>query len=133
MEEHLENQVWQRVRGGTDTAGALRECLRRQGELLGMYRGIARRSSQGRQLFEQKSHQVACLRGLLRVLTGQVAAPPRSPEVPVDLLRCHREEMEFLRQLQRWSREGEHAQLFDALADRQKCQCRLVLELLGTM
>ena len=133
MEEMMEKRVWQRVRGTEDRAGALRECLARQGELLGMYRALSRRGGLGRQLFEQKSHQIACLRGLLRVMTGQVIAPPRSPEVPADLLRCHREELEFLRQLRRWSREGEHAEVFDALADRQKCQCRLVLEMLGTM
>ena len=133
MEEQLENRIWQRVRGAADPSQELRQCLQKQGELLGMYRGLGRRGGLGRQLFEQKSHQIACLRGLLRVMTGQVIAPPRSPEVPADLLRCHREELEFLRQLRRWSREGEHAEVFDALADRQKCQCRLVLEMLGTM
>ena len=129
----MEKRVWQRVRGGEDGADELRRCLMKQGELLGMYRGLSRRGGLGRQLCEQKSHQIACLRGLLRVMTGQVIAPPRSPELPPDLLRCHREELEFLRQLRRWSREGEHAETFDAMADRQKCQCRLVLEILGTM
>ena len=133
MEELKESRVWQRVRGGGDPAEELRQCLLRQGELLGMYRSLSRRGGRGRQLYEQKSGQVACLRGLLRVMTGQCVAPPRSPETPVDLLRCHRAELELLEQLKRWSREGELADLFGALADRQKCQCRLVLELLGTM
>ena len=133
MEERMESKIWQRVRGGADPAEELRQCLQKQGELLGMYRALSRRGGRGRQLYEQKSSQIACLRGLLRVMTGQTVAPPRSPEVQVDLLRCHREEMEFLRQLKRWSREGELAVLFESLADRQKCQCRLVLEILGTM
>lgn len=133
MEELMESRVWQRVRGASDPAEELRQCLVRQGELLGIYRGLSRRGDKGRQLYDQKMHQVACLRGLLRVMTGQCVAPPRSPEAPADLLRCHREELEFLRQLGRWSREGELAALFESLADRQKCQCRLVLEILGTM
>ena len=133
MEEQLESRVWQRVRGASDPAEELRQCLVRQGELLGIYRSLSRRGGRGRQLYEQKGSQVACLRGLLRVMTGQCIAPPRSPEAPADLLRCHREEMEFLRQLKRWSREGELSALFESLADRQKCQCRLVLEILGTM
>ena len=133
MEEHLESRVWQRVRGGNDPAGELRQCLARQGELLGMYRSFVRRGGRGRQLYEQKQHQIACLRGLLRVMTGQNVAPPRSPDAPADLLRCHREELVLLDQLMRWSKEGELAALFEALTDRQKCQCRLVLELLGTM
>ena len=133
MEEQLENRIWQRVRGVSDPAQELRQCLQEQGELLGIYRGLSRRGGKGRQLYEQKMHQVACLRGLLRVMTGQCIAPPRSPEAPADLLRCHREELEFLRQLKLWSREGELSALFESLADRQKCQCRLVLEILGTM
>lgn len=133
MEERLESRVWQRVRGDADPAQELRQCLQKQGELLGMYRNLGRRGGKGRQLYEQKMNQVACLRGLLRVMTGQCVAPPKSPEMAADLLRCHREELIFLGQLRRWSREGELAALFDALADRQKCQCRLVLEILGTM
>ena len=133
MEESRESKIWQRVRGGVDPAEELRQCLQKQGELLGMYRSLSRRGGRGRQLYEQKSSQVACLRGLLRVMTGQCVAPPRSPEVPVDLLRCHRTELEFLGQLKRWSREETLSDLFDSLTDRQKCQCRLVLELLGTM
>ena len=133
MEESRESKIWQRVRGGIDPAEELRQCLQKQGELLGMYRSLSRRGGRGRQLYEQKSSQIACLRGLLRVMTGQSVAPPRSPDAPADLLRCHRAELEFLGQLKCWSREGELAALFDALTDRQKCQCRLVLELLGTM
>ncbi|MBQ4550777.1 MAG: hypothetical protein IJA49_06760 [Oscillospiraceae bacterium] len=133
MEESRESKIWQRVRGGVDPAEELRECLQKQGALLGIYRGLSRRGGRGRQLYEQKSSQIACLRGLLRVMTGQSVAPPRSPDAPADLLRCHRAELEFLGQLRCWSKEGELAALFDALTDRQKCQCRLVLELLGTM
>ena len=133
MEESRESKIWQRVRGGGDPVEELRQCLQKQGELLGVYRGLSRRGGRGRQLYEQKSSQIACLRGLLRVMTGQCVAPPRSPDAPAELLRCHRAELEFLGQLKCWSREGELAAVFDALTDRQKCQCRLVLELLGTM
>ena len=133
MEEQLESKVWQRVRGAADPSQELRQCLQKQGELLGMYRSLGRRGGLGRQLFEQKSHQIACLRGLLRVMTGQPVAPPRSPDAPADLLRCHRAELQFLGQLKCWSREGELAALFGALTDRQSCQCRLLLEILGTM
>ena len=133
MEETMEKRVWQRVRGTGDLAGELRECLARQGELLGMYRNLSRRGGRGRQLYEQKMGQIACLRGLLRVLTGQSVAPPPSPERPPELLRCFEREQEFLRQLRSWCREEALGPIFEALADRQKCQCRILLELLGTM
>ena len=133
MEETMEKRVWQRVRGTEDRTGELRTCLARQGELLGMYRVLSRRGGKGRQLYEQKMNQIACLRGLLRVLTGQGVAPPRSPETAPDLLRCHSREQEFYRQLKAWSREEDPGAVYESLAERQKCQCRLVLELLGTM
>ena len=133
MEAMDERRVWQRVRGMEDRAGELRGCLAAQGELLGMYRVLSRRGGKGRQLFEQKRDQIACLRGLLRVLTGQSVAPPRCPEAAADLLRCHSRELEFLRQLKSWSREEELGPVFDSLAHRQQCQCRLILELVGTM
>ena len=88
MEETMEKRVWQRVRGTGDLAGELRECLVRQGELLGMYRHLSRRGGRGRQLYEQKMGQIACLRGLLRVLTGQSVAPPPSPDRTPELLSC---------------------------------------------
>ena len=45
MEETMEKRVWQRVRGTGDLAGELRECLVRQGELLGMYRNLSLRAA----------------------------------------------------------------------------------------
>ena len=133
MEEQLESKVWQRVRGAADPSQELRQCLQKQGELLGMYRNLSRRGGRGRQLYEQKMGQIACLRGLLRVLTGQSVAPPPSPERPPELLRCFEREQEFLRQLRIWCREEELGHVFEALSERQKCQCRILLELVGTM
>ena len=133
MEELTEKRVWQRVRGELDPAEQVRRMLSDQGALLGTYRTLSRRGGAWRRLYEQSEAQIACLRGLLRVMTGQCIAPPRSPDAPADLLRCHRAELEFLGQLRCWSKEGELAAVFDALTDRQSCQCRLVLELLGTM
>ena len=53
MEEQLESKVWQRVRGAADPSQELRQCLQKQGELLGMYRSLSRRGGRGRQLYEQ--------------------------------------------------------------------------------
>ena len=133
MEAMDERRVWQRVRGAEDKTARLRACLARQGELLGMYRSLSRRGGKCRQLYEQKQNQTACLRGVLRVLTGQSVAPPRCADSAVDLLRCHEAEQEFLRELTELSRDDALGPVFETLRERQKTQCRLLLELIGTM
>ena len=74
MEETMEKRVWQRVRGEPDRAAALRECLARQGRLWSIYRNLSRRGGKYRVLLEQKESQIACMRGMMRILTGQAAA-----------------------------------------------------------
>ena len=133
MEETMENRVWQRVRGETDRVQALRECLARQGKLWSVYRSLSRRGGKCRQLLEQKENQIACLRGLLRVLTGQGAAHPRCGECRVDLLEAFAQEQRLLEELLRLEREPDLGPVFSALAEGQKKHLRLLLEILGTM
>ena len=132
MEELAEKRIWQRVRGDGDITGRVRALLADQGPLLGTYRNFSRRGGSWRRLWELKEAQVACLRGLLRVLTGQTAAKPR-PGTAGDLNDCFRLERRLLGELTALSREGEIADLAALLLKRQQEICRLELELLGTM
>ena len=129
----MENRVWQRVRGEPDRVQVLRECLARQGKLWSVYRSLSRRGGKCRQLLEQKENQIACLRGLLRVLTGQGVAPPRCAEGKVDLLEVFAGERQLLEELTGLAREPELGPVFAALAEGQKKHLRLLLEILGTM
>ena len=132
MEELAEKRVWQRVRGDGDITGRVRSLLADQGPLLGTYRNLSRRGGSWRRLWELKEAQVACLRGLLRLLTGQAAAKPR-PGTAGDLTDCFRLERKFLGELTDLSREGEIGDMAALLLKRQQELCRLELELLGTM
>ena len=133
MEELTEKRVWQRVRGEMDPADRLRGLLADQGRVWGAYRTMSRRGGAWRQLLEQKEEQIACLRGLLRAMTGQGAAFPRSGGGPVDLMQCLESERQLLAELTALGREGEWAPVLDLMKDRQKRQCRILLELLGRM
>lgn len=135
MESMEERRIWQRVRGteGPDRVQQIRTCLAEQGQLWSAYRQLARRGGKCRQLLEQKENQIACLRGVLRVLTGQGAAHPRSAEVRVDLLQCFAGEQRFLQELTGLSRDEELGAIFGAMAERQKLQCRLLLEIVGSL
>ena len=133
MEELAEKRVWQRVRGNPDAAGHLRELLAQQGRLWGAYRAMSRRGGKWRRLLEQKEEQIACLRGLLRAITGQGVACPRTGGGPVDLMQCLDAERHLLGELSELSREGEWAPVLELLRERQKRQCRILLELLGSM
>lgn len=132
MEETTEKQIWQRVRGavGTEPEEALRRWLAEQGKLWAAYRSLSRRGGRYRLLFEQKDRQLSCLRGLLRLRTGQAAARPRCGEAPPDLMACYGPEARFLEELTRNSREPDPA--LAALAEGQKKQLCLLLELLGS-
>ena len=132
MEELAEKRIWQRVRGEGDLTGRVRSLLADQGPLLGTYRNLSRRGGAWRRLWELKESQVACLRGLLRLLTGQTAANPR-PGAAGDLNACLESERRLLGELTDLSREGEISDLASLLLKRQQEICRLELELLGTM
>ena len=133
MEEIMEKRVWQRVRGEPDRVQVLRECLARQGKLRSVYRTLSRRGGKCRLLLEQKENQIACLRGLLRVLTGQSAAHPRCGECRVDLLEAFAAEQQLLGELTGFGREPELGPVFAALAEGQKKHLRILLEVIGTM
>ena len=133
MEETMEKRVWQRVRGEPDRAAALRECLARQGRLWSIYRNLSRRGGKYRVLLEQKESQIACMRGMMRILTGQVAAHPRCTECRVDLLEAFAAEQQLMEELTNFSREPELGAVFGALAQGQKKHLRLLLEVIGTM
>ena len=132
MEERKESEIWQRVRGESDRAGELRGMLERQGQLWCCYRQTARRGGKWRTLLEQKENQIACLRGLLRMTTGQSAAHPRPTETRVDLLQSMTREQDFLRELTRLKRDEEWGPVWEAMAEGQKRQCRILLEIIGT-
>ena len=132
MEELAEKRIWQRVRGEGDLTGRVRALLADQGPVLGTYRNLSRRGGTWRRLWELKEAQVACLRGLLRLLTGQTAAKPR-PGTAGDLTTCFRLERKLLGELTDLSREGEIGDLAALLLKRQQELCRLELELLGNM
>ena len=131
MEELAEKRIWQRVRG-EGAQERVRTLLADQGPLLGTYRSLSRRGGTWRRLWELKESQVACLRGLLRLLTGQTAAKPR-PGTAGDLNDCFRLERRLLGELTELSRDGEIGDLAAILLKRQQELCRLELELLGTM
>lgn len=133
MEEMMEKRVWQRVRGEADPVERVRSVLAEQGRVLGAYRALSRRGGKWRRLLEQKEEQIACLRGLMRAMTGQGAACPKSGTGPVDLMQCLDLERHLLEELTELGREGKWAPVLDLLRDRQKCQCRLLLELMGSM
>lgn len=130
MEEITQKQVWQRVRGivGAGPEEELRRWLTEQGRLLAVYRSVCRRGGRYRQLFEQKERQLACLRGLLRLRTGQCAARPRCGEVVPDLAACWEPEVRFLEELIGRSTDP----VLAALAGGQKKHLCLLLELLGS-
>lgn len=132
MEESTEKRVWQRVKGEPEAVQRLRRMLEEQGRLWGAYRCLGRRGGKFRLLLEQKENQIACLRGMLRVQTGQSAAHPR-PGGETDLLACFGREQRLMEELTALGREPDLGPVFTALAEGQRRQLRILLEVIGTM
>ena len=132
MEELAEKRIWQRVRGESDITGQVRTLLSDQGPLLGTYRTMSRRGGAWRRLWELKEEQVACLRGLMRLLTGQSAAKP-TPGTAGDLTACFALERKFLGELTDLSRDAGIGDLAGLLTESQRRICRRLLELMGGM
>lgn len=130
MEETTQKQIWQRVRGsaGAGPEELLRRWLAEQGRLWAVYRNLSRRGGRYRLLFEQKERQLACLRGLLRLQTGQCAARPRCAGIPSDPADCWEPEVRFLEELNRCSSDP----ALTVLAGTQRKHLCLLLELLGS-
>lgn len=136
-------RVWQRVQGAT--AAAPRE----QGlaELIALeWTGAATylllsRHLQGkaantlRTIHQQEMANVACLKGIYTLLTGNrpvVRANAPTPGNPDTVLRsCYGQEMRILAQYESRSSDPECGKVFARMAEQKREHCRLVLALLG--
>ena len=137
-------RVWQRVRGHTaeDEAQALEALIRQEWENACTYLQLSR-CTQGREsallhrLFEQEQAHCACLKGIYAIVTGKKARTQPVPAVrgePGQILRsCYARQMRTLGAYEARARESEYAHVFTRLRDQEMDQCRLVLQVLGTL
>lgn len=129
MHELDERRIWQRVRGeeAESKTDWLRRELSRQAALAERYRSWSRRGGKFQRLYERKRSQIACLRGMLRLGTGQPAAMPRVEPPAPELPGCWCWERQFWAELRTRTEDPGAA----ALLEQQQVQCRELLAILG--
>ena len=141
----VEAQVWQRVMAkpnGERLSEDLKPLILSARELAAAYRQLAKTSS-GRQrellrkLHEREMANIACLKGI-HMLSGGGAVKtnplPAPNESAAKLLeKCYYRSCRALTEYTARSAGGEFGEVYRHMADRQREQCALVAELLGSL
>lgn len=138
-------RVWQRVQSsapGAPREQGLSELIAQEWTGAATYLLLSRRlqgkpTNTLRTIHQQEMANVACLKGIYTLLTGNrpaVQAVPPSPEDPeITLRHCYGREMHSLAQYEQRSSDPEFGQVFARLAAQKRDHCRMVLELLGSL
>lgn len=139
-------RVWSRVRGQTQDEDeetlTLEELISREWEDAALYlqlfhRTGGREAAQFQRLHQQKQAHCACLRGIYRMLTGDVPRlqklqPAREPLEPT-LRRCYERELQSLCAFQQRSEDPNYGHVYARMAQQTQEHCRTILELIGTL
>lgn len=137
-------RVWSRVRGETrdDETLTLEQLLKHQWEDAALYLQLAHRSTgreaaQFQRLHQQKQAHCACLKGIYRLLTGDVPRlqklPPSREPLETTLRRCYQRELESLCAFQQRSQDPTYGHVYTRMAQQTQEHCRIILELIGSM
>ena len=140
--QEMEKRVWQRVMAQPrQEASNLKTLAIDTQEALGEYRQLLKAKVEsirevGRQLLKVEQENMACLRGLHYLQTGEQMKVSMGNLFPVDLKRMVRRYHSARRQLMEYtarSAEPEWGCVFQAMAKRQEGQCDRLCQLLGYM
>ncbi len=135
-------RVWQRVQGtGQNREQGLGELIAGEWADGAVFLQLSRRttgkkSNRLRQLAESCQSHAACLKGIYTLLTGerpQIQTVPLPKEkMDITLRRCYGRQMRCLAAYEARSNDPEYGPVFARLADRERDNCRTLLELMGT-
>ena len=135
-------QVWQRVRGNQLSDRELTAMISNAWTTAATYLKLSRQlqgnqSAVLRRLYDGQQAHVACLKGIYTLITGTrpaVKALPLSGQDPEAILRrCYGRQMQALADYEAKSEDTEYGPVFARLADREKDNCRTLLELIGNL
>ena len=140
--QEMEKRVWQRVMQQTQPENtALKSLAIESQEAMTEYRQLLKAKVEsvrevGRQLLKAEQENMACLRGLHYLQTGEQMKVSMGNLFPVDLKRMVRRYHRARRQLMEYtarSAEPEWGCVFQAMAKRQEGQCDRLCQLVGYM
>lgn len=152
VDPKLAQRVWQRVQGtggsigvgaGLDASQEVLALAALEQSQSAAYMQLSRRfvgktAALLLQLGQRKRSRSACMRGIYRMLTGQVPANPTvrpgiSEHTPAALCRCCTQERALFDRYQANRSHPEYGSVFASLADQTQLDHQSVLSLLGEL
>ena len=140
--QEMEKRVWQRVMQQTQPENtALKSLAMESQEAMTEYRQLLKAKVEsirevGRQLLKAEQENMACLRGMHYLQTGEPMKLPMVSALPADLKRMvrryHSGRRIWLEYVSR-SAEPEWGTVFGEMAKRQEQQCDRLCQLVGHM
>ncbi len=90
-----------------------------------------------KQLYEQKKAQIACLKGIYRLIAGTApvvhAVTPKPEPMQLQLRKCYGRQMRCLARYEARANDPEYGPVYVRLANQNRNHCHTLLELLGEM
>ena len=147
IDARKEARVWQRVQGEKQEPAVqnrgdnLPALIMEQLQLSAAYSHLSR-IYPGRdgtvfmRLAREARNQGVCLKGILKLMTGQnpsvATAPPQISAPDAMLRRCYGQELRLLREYESRCADPEYGPVFDRMASRNREHCGTVMELIGS-
>ncbi len=134
--------VWERVTAGREQKVSLEELVMENWENALSFLHLSRRiqgpkSARLHSLYQSSQQSADCLKGICLLLTGTRPAlgnrPPKQEPVDAALRNCYGRAMRLLARLEENKNDPQYGPVFSRLAVQQQEQCRVILELLGSL
>ena len=143
IDPQLAARVWQRVQGD-DRLGdrELLAMINREISSATTYLQLSRQlqgkdSAALRQLHDREQAHCACLRGIYTLITStypNTKPIPLTGQTPESVLRrCYGRQMQALADYEARVNDPEYGPVFSRLAEQERDQCRMLLELIGNL
>lgn len=140
FDENLEKRVWDRVHGSSQPSSLQTLAAAEQG-CAAVYLRLAR-MTQGpsktvlRQLYAHERSHSRCLNGISIAAQGKPlsvrTAPPPADSMTVALRKCYAQTLRAMDEYRQRSEDREYGHIFAHMAEQEKANSRMILELLGT-
>lgn len=149
INREMAQRVWQRVQTAQPEVPTLpiQPAQQLQGWILeewqtaqryiALQRQLPNYSQELKKLLAQKQSQIACLKGIYRMVAGSAAkvagVAPGQEQVNVVMRKCYGSLMRCLAQYEAASRDPEYGSVYARLAEQNRNHCQSILTLLGSM
>ena len=149
INREMAQRVWQRVQTAQPDVPALpiQPAQQLHGWILeewqtaqryiALQRQLPKYSQELKKLLTQKQSQIACLKGIYRMVAGGApkiaGVAPKQEQVNILMRKCYGSLMRCLAQYEAASRDPEYGSVYTRLAEQNRTHCQSILTILGNI